>query len=110
MEIMNAVIESVEITNDDHGCLSAWLYLDYGGSGQEFGGYALYLSKSFDHHNVEGVAGHFIFRCLEIAGVSKWSQMKGKTVRVKCDHTKVHEIGHIVKDDWFSPADDFKNI
>lgn len=106
----NAVIESARITNDDHGLLSAWLGLDYGGSGQVFGGYALYLPKGFKHHDAGAdvnYAGHFIWRVMEVAGVSEWSQLKGKTIRVKCEHSKVHAIGHIVKDDWFDPAIEF---
>lgn len=108
IDIRNAIIEDARITSDDHGLLSAWLTLDYGGCGQGFGGYALYLPKSFDHHKLESVAGHFIWRCMEIAGVEEWSKLKGKTIRVRCEHTKVHAIGHIVKDDWFSPAEDFR--
>lgn len=108
METKNAVIESVSLTTSDHGLLSAWLYLDYGGSCQGFGGYSLYLPKSFTHHSINSPAGHFIFRCMEVAGVEEWSKLPGKTVRVKCEHSKVHAIGHIVKDDWFCPAEDFK--
>ncbi len=107
MEIKNAIIKSAEITSDDHGCLSAWLYLDFGGSGQCFGGYVLYLPKSSKHHKVESVAGHFIYRILEIADVTKWSQLAGKTIRVKGSFSGIDEIGHIVKDDWFSPKIDF---
>lgn len=110
METKNAIIESVSLTSDDKGCLSAWIYLDYGGSGQGFGGYALYLPKSFTHHKIEGTAGHFIYRCMEIAGVESWDKMKGKSIRVKSDHSGVSEIGHIVKDDWFNPKSDFSSL
>jgi len=110
MEIKNAVIESATITSDDHGCLSAWLHLDYGGTGQGFGGYALYVPKSFKHHDMKSVAGHFIYRAMEIAGVTKWTDLIGKTIRVKAEHSGVKEIGHIVKDDWFNPSEDFKDL
>lgn len=109
VEIRNAVITGATITNDDHGLLSAWVWLDYGGSGQGFGGFSLYLPKSFTHGGPKSpnYAGHFIWRVMEVAGVSEWGQLKGKTVRVKCEHSKVHALGHIVKDDWFDPYEDF---
>ena len=111
MEIKNAVIEDARITNDDHGMLSAWLSLDYGGSGQGFGGYALYLPKSFKHQKVDsGYAGHFIWRCMEIAGVTEWSHLRGKTIRVKASMSGIQAIGHIVKDDWFEPSKDFAPV
>ncbi|MCK8211874.1 hypothetical protein LW979_17710, partial [Erwinia amylovora] len=81
--------------------------LDYGGSGQGFGGYVLYLPKSYSHHELKSVAGHFIFRLLEVAGVDSCDKLKGRTIRVKCEHSKVHAIGHIVRDDWFNPSEDF---
>ena len=110
-EIKNAVIQSTSIDIGDRYLLSAWLHLDYGGSGQGFGGYTLYLPKDYKHHTCKGdYAGHFIFRCLEIAGVEKWEDLKGKTIRVKADHNHVIAIGHIVKDDWFNPSEDFKKM
>jgi hypothetical protein len=109
--ISNAVIESAEITADDHGLLSAWLFLDYGGSGQGFGGYALYLPKSFSHHKLESVAGHFIWCCMEIGGVVNWSNLPGRTIRVRrIEWDRIVAIGHIINDDWFDPKKDFSTL
>lgn len=107
IETKNAIIESASLSTGDRGFLDCWLTLDYGGSGQGFGGYTLYLPKSYSHHELKSVAGHFIFRVLEIAGVESWDKLKGRTIRVKCEHSKVHAIGHIVGDDWFNPSEDF---
>lgn len=109
-EVRNAVIESAEISDSDRGLLDCWLTLDYGGSGQGFGGYALYLPKSFSHHTLESPAGHHIWRCMEIAGVRRWSAMAGKTIRVRIEDGLIVAIGHIVKDDWYCPKDDFRRM
>ena len=108
MEIKNAIIEDVKISTEN-GTLSCWLHLDYGdGSQQGFGGYALYLPKSFKHCNIHSTAGHFLYRCMEIAGVSDWNAMKGKAIRVKAGYDGVEAIAHIIKEDWFNPKEDFK--
>lgn len=108
LEIKNAVITSAIITCKERGFLDCWLTLDYGGAGQGFGGYCLYLPKSFNHHSLNSPAGHFIFRVMEIAGVEDWADLKGKTIRVQADHSHVRAIGHIIKDDWFFPEKDMK--
>lgn len=110
MEIRNAIIRKARITRDDHGVLTAWLDLDYGGMCQGFGGYVLYLPEGCKFHSVWGTAGHFIYRVLQIADVEKWDQLPGKTIRVKQDHCSVYAIGHIVKDDWFCPKEDFEGV
>ena len=106
----NAIIKSARIVNDDHNLLSAWLDLDYGGSGQGFGGFSLYLPKSYAHH-VQALktnfAGHFIWRVMEIAEVTEWSRLVGKTIRALQEHQGVKAIGHIIRDDWFYPETDF---
>ncbi len=107
IELRNAIIRGATLSTADHGLLSSFLDLDYGGSGQGFGGYALFspgwtLSANY--------AGLWIWRCLEVAGVTEWSQLKGRTIRAKFEWTKVHSIGHIVKDIWFDPANEFKAL
>ena len=104
LETKNAIIRKATIGFGDRGFLDCWLELDYGGTCQGFGGYALYLPKSFAHHEVKSLAGHFIFRVMEVAGVTEWANLPGKTIRVQADHCRVEAIGHIVKDDWFRPA------
>ena len=108
-ENRNAVIKKAYF--DTERGLSAWLQLDYGGTGQGFGGYVLYLSKDSKHHiGQSNAAGHFIYRCLKVAGVSDWAKLPGRTVRVKCSHNGVLAIGHIIKDDWFNPQEEFEQM
>lgn len=109
IEIKNAVITSVEFDNERG--LSVWVTLDYGGSGQGFGGWLLYAPKGWKaHENGGNFCGHFLWRLFEITGVSKWADLKGKTVRAKAEHSKVHAIGHIIKDDWFDPRAEFEAL
>jgi len=114
-EIKNAIIESVQLDIGDRGFLQGWLMLDYGGTGQGFGGFVLcpYLDKggwpsgpsqSITDANYAGV---WLTRIMQVAGVAEWNQLKGKTIRVKCNHSRVEAIGHIIKDDWFSPSEMF---
>jgi len=110
MEIKNAVIDSTSLNFGDRGCLMSFVNFDYGGSFQGFGGYLLYAPKGWTHHDKLSPAGHWIVRVCECAGVTDWDKLKGMTVRVKLVDGLIKSIGHIVKDDWFTPSIDFKDI
>jgi hypothetical protein len=118
-EIRNATIERTEITHDDHGFLTAWLFMDYGDSShQGFGGFGLYIpyakfKEPLRHHEIpvcHDHMGHFLWRTMEVLGVENWNQMRGKAVRVKIKDGLIRAIGHITKDQWFCPAEDFDYI
>ena len=91
-EIKNARITSAEIEIENHGILTCWLYLDYDGAGQGFGGYEITLN-----------AGWWIDRILKTVGVQNWADLEGKNIRAEVEHIKVHRIGHIIEDRWFDP-------
>ena len=110
-KVVNAIIESAELQCGDagHGSLTSWIYVSYGGSSQGFGGYALYLPKSFRHHEMKSQAGHWIYRVMEIADVEDWKKVSGKAIRVIRDGVYIRAIAHIVKDDVFCPEIGFDN-
>lgn len=111
--IVNAIIERATITNGERGILESWLFVDYGGSGQGFGGFALYLPKSFKHATIAGdFAGHWIYRVLAVAGTDDWAKLPGRTIRVRKpdEFGRIEAIGHIIRDDWFDPAADFARM
>lgn len=104
-EIRNATIRDAEIEYNK-GMLTLWLQLDYGELQQGFGGYRLFNSN-FDTAE-RSPAGFFIDRILTAVGVLKFSQLRGKTIRVALDgiglRATIQGIGHIVKDEWFYPG------
>ena len=46
IEIRNAIIKSTMLGTKDHGIMTCYLYLDYGGEGQAFGGSSLIARAS----------------------------------------------------------------
>lgn len=110
MEIRNARIASALIGFDEHNELGVTLKLGYCGGGLSFGGSGLYVHDGHKHHSKWGLAGHFIYRCLEIAGAYDWTEIPGKTIRIKIDGGGIYSIGHIIDEDWFTPSEDFKGL
>lgn len=108
--VQNAIIESAAINIERGGILDVSLQLCLEGGSQSFGGWSLYLDRSFANHKMEGIAGHHIFRVMKIAGVEHWDKLKGKSIRVRGDSNKLDAIGHIVKDDWFCPKEEYAGL
>ncbi len=111
---VNATITGAELRVEDRGFLDLCLTVEYGtGMSQCFGGHCLHLSKSFKHWKLESIAGHYIMRCLEVAGTDDFKKLMGRTIRVRSTdelNSRIEAIGHITKNDWFCPFDDFKEL
>lgn len=105
--IQNAVIESTMLGREDHGIMTAYVFLkcEIGSAG--FGGYALdgYDEASKERIGVAfGIA--FIMNVLDIVEVDKWEKLPGKPCRVDTEGWggRILRIGHFMKDKWFDPA------
>lgn len=94
IETKNAYIESVRIFVEDHGILTSFVHLDYGGGGQGFGGYDLRYNNTLTKW-VEGL--------LRVFNTQDLLSLKGKPCRVEADWGKVYRIGHFTEDRWFDP-------
>lgn len=96
IETDNATIEGVDLFIEDHGVLTFYISLDYGNSShQGFGGY--YLATE---DKSSAFAGRILFDILHTLEVDHWDDLKGKVVRAKHEHSKVHAIGHPTKNKW----------
>lgn len=103
-EFLNAKITSTKL-GEEHGCLTAMLYLDGGGWRCGFGGYKLdhWSAKAGEYSSQDGYGA--IIELMKTLEVSSWEELKGQYVRVEIDKYgagKIHRIGHLMKDKWFS--------
>ena len=108
MNEQNAKIDGTHLGLEDHGIMTFFLYMDYGGSGQGFGGYSLDGKSGTIGHGKSILA---IRRILEVIGVTKWEDLKGKYCRVRRGERwngTIKAIGHIVEDKWFDIEEHFK--
>lgn len=103
-KIENALIENVDLSMADYGCLTLALTLKGNGWGVVYGGYCLghgYLgAKEFDA-SASGLES--IMRIMDTVGVERFQNLKGKYIRVASkgwgDTIKI--IGNVLKDQWF---------
>lgn len=76
-----AKITSTHLGYEDHGIPTFWLHLDYGGSGQGFGGYDL------RHWGID-----VLFEVMKACGVDSWEKVNGRTVIALVEHGLVRGI------------------
>ena len=98
-QIKNAKITSVKLGNTDHDIMTLQLFLDYGGSGQAFGGYALDEWDESKGCRVGTSYGlQFIKEVLAAVGQYDLFKLPGKYIRVDANDTKVFAVCNILKD------------
>ena len=103
-KIENALIESVDLSMADHGCLTLALTLKGDGWGVVYGGYCLghgYLgAKEFDA-SASGLES--IMRIMDTVGVERFQNLKGKYIRVASKGLgyTIKIIGNVLQDKWF---------
>lgn len=111
--IGNSLIESADLSMENYGCLDMTLCL----SGQVnvcFGGYALgkgYLNAPDDFWEGSSAGLEYIMRIMDVVGVERFQDLKGKYVRVahKGLASSVKIIGNITKEKWFDAESFFKD-
>ena len=112
MAIMNAVIKEAKIKIERECILDCWLFVKrQDGFSQGFGGWSLYLERKNKLERLKetgNLAGHYIYRLMQIADVNDWGKIRGKAIRIDIQDDLIRGIGHIIKDDWFYPEKDFK--
>lgn len=98
-------------------CLTAWLHLEFDGSGQGFGGYAHdepLRDTRGEFLRREGSAWgmEWISRVLSTLEVEAWEQLPGTIVRVRRESPlgSIVSIGHAYKDRWFTPKSDLAHL
>lgn len=106
----NAKITSTMLGIEDHGVLTVYLTLDYGGAGQGFGGHVLDgpYDEATKRRADSAAFALYVRRVMEVVGVNSWEALKGQFCRVRQSHSKVHAIGNLLEDKWFFPEEELK--
>lgn len=113
-EIRNAVVESTMLGYEDHGIFTAFIFLNFGGSGQGFGGYPMDTPiKDDDGKFIKRVGTKwgmdFLIGVLKTLEVDSWEKLPGISLRVAISENagtfgqKISGVGHYFKDNWFYP-------
>ncbi len=100
IETKNARIMGTRLGQIDH-VFSFRIDVEYDQGSTQSGGF-ITLCKPGSR---DSIAGPMILRILEVVNVSFWERLRGKAIRVKAEHDKLHAIGHYLEDKWLNFAD-----
>ena len=102
-EVLNAKITSTKL-GEEHGCLTAEIFLEGNGWGCAFGGYCLdrWFVSVGNYASKDGYGA--IIELLKTLSVKSWEELTGQYVRVEFNGfgSSVVRIGHLMEDKWFS--------
>lgn len=111
MEIRNAQITGTMFGREDHGILTFFIFVKFGGCECGIGGYALDAhDKSINGRVFSPKSMEAISKILETVGVDSWEELKGKYIRVKDNGLgkTIDEIGNLMEEKWFNLRDFFQ--
>lgn len=110
-KIKNAKISKVDLSMEDHGCLTLYMSLSGHSWGCVYGGYSIgngYLgAKSFKG---SAAGTEYIMRIMDTVGVERFKNLEGKYVRVAIGDwgEPIKIIGNIIEDKWFDTGSFFE--
>lgn len=112
-EIRNAKIENVDLSMEDHGCLTLSMALDGGSWGCIYGGYCIgkgFIDADPNFFEATGNGMVYLMRIMDTVGASRFKSMEGMYVRVaiKGFGNGIKIIGNITREKWFD-AESFFN-
>lgn len=104
--IENARIDSVDLSMEEHGCLTLIMEIEGNGFGCVYGGY--YLGRGFVDAPEECFEGsalgiESIIRIMDTVGSGTFAGMTGKYIRCATNGVGgcIKIIGNIIRDKWF---------
>ena len=113
MEIKNAQITRTMLGREDHGIFTFMIYIKCDSWACGVGGYALdYYDETFDKRVYSAKSLEAVSKVLDVVGVDKWEDLKGKYIRVKDDGwgSTIDEIGNLIDDKWFNLREFFSKV
>jgi hypothetical protein len=116
ISMAGSMIENAQITStklgQEHGCLTADIFVEGHGWQCAFGGYCLdkWCVGIGEHRSVDGYGA--IIELMKVLEVESWEQLKGQYIRVESEGWggRILKIGHLMKDKWFSFEEYFETV